>query len=251
MSLTYLEIDQARTDYTALPTDVRRQFDERLIQSWLYHDHMLEGVVLSESDITRALSRRPCRNYCDGLIHKSLRRMKGCIHQLEADAADGVELSLEWIKQLHRSMCDADDEAAGRYRKRNTSPGVYHLDVVPSASISYYFHRFMEEWEDELCRMHPIRAAAIAHWEFMRVFPFDERTGIVGRLMMNYILTKNFYPPAVIHANDRHHYFAALNGHRTDMVPVVVEAMKGTITAARLFSERVAQQSAVPRQMAM
>ena len=204
---------------------------------------MLEGVVLTESDITRALSRCPCRSYCDELVYKSLRRMKGCIQQLEVDAADSVGLSLEWLKDLHRGLCDADDEAAGRYRSRNTSPGVYHLDVVASSHISYYFHRFLDEWETELSRMHPIRAAAMAHWEFMRVFPFDERTGIVGRLMMNYILTKNFYPPAIIHANDRHHYFAALNGHRDDMVPVVVEAMKGTIAAARVFTQQVSQPS--------
>lgn len=253
MSLTYLEIDQARADYTALPDEVRREFDDRLMQSWLYHDHMLEGVVLTESDITRALTGRPCRNYCDGLIHKSLRRMKAAIHQLEDDAANGVELSLDWLKDLHRHMCDADDEKAGRYRQRDTSPGVYHLDVVASKSISYYFHRFLEEWDDELSKVHPIRAAAMAHWEFMRVFPFDDRTGIVGRLMMNYILIKNFYPPAVIHATDRHHYFDALNGHRTDMVPVVVEAMKGTIIAARAFQQRrAAQQARAPRrQIAM
>jgi hypothetical protein len=241
MSLTYLEIDQARADYTALPDDVRRTFDERLMQSWLYHDHMLEGVVLTESDITRALRGRPCRNYCDGLVQKSLRRMMGCIHQFESDAQMGVEISLDWIKDLHRQMCDEGDEAAGRYRKRDTSPGVYHLDVVPSKSISYYFHKFLDDWESELSGYHPIRAAAMAHWEFMRVFPFDDRTGIVGRLMMNYILMKNYYPPAIIHANDRHNYFTALNGHRTDLVPVVVDAIKGTIDAARLFDRRYHQ----------
>lgn len=249
MSLTYLEIDQARTDYTALPADIRKEFDERLILSWLYHDHALEGVVLTQSDITRALAGRPCRNYCDGLVQKSLRRMKGLIHQLEADAARGVDLSMDWIKELHTSMCEADDEQAGRYRKRNTSPGVYHLDVVAGKSISYYFHKFMDSWNDELSRMHPIRAAALAHWEFMRVFPFDERTGVVGRLMMNYILIKNYYPPAVIHAVDRHHYFAALNGQRAEMVPVLVDAIKGTLEAARAFRRH--QDRAAAAQMAM
>lgn len=242
MSLTYLEIDQARADYLELSDELRQAFDERLFQSWLYHDHMLEGVVLTESDIHRALIGRPCRNYCDGLVQKSLRRMRGAIHQLEADARSGVDISMDWLKDLHRQMCDVDDEHAGRYRKRDTSPGVYHLDVIPHKSISYYFHKFLEEWETELRGLHPIRAAAMAHWEFMRVFPFDERTGIVGRLMMNYILIKNFYPPAIVHANDRHHYFDALNGHRADMVPVVVEAMKGTIEAARVFRVRAEQQ---------
>lgn len=235
MSLAYLEIDQARSDYTALPAEIRREFDARLLQSWLYHDHMLEGVVLTQGDITRALDGRPCRNYCDRVIHKSLRRMMGQIHQMDADARSGVGVSGAWIKSLHRNLCDADDPAAAAYRTRNTSPGVYHLDVVAGKDIEAEFDHFLATWEAELCGLHPIRAAALAHHEFMRVFPFDGRTGVVGRLMMNYILTKNFYPPAIIHASDRHYYFAALNGHPSAMVPILVEAMKGTIEAARAF----------------
>ncbi|AWV87894.1 Fic family protein [Bradymonas sediminis] len=235
MSLAYLEIDQARSEYTALPAEIRREFDARLIQSWLYHDHMLEGVVLTQADITRALEGRPCRNYCDRVIHQSLRRMLARIEQMDDDARAGVEVSGTWVKNLHRSLCDDEDPAAAAFRTRNTSPGVYHLDVVPGKEIAQAFENFLMRWETEFRGLHPIRAAALAHHEFMRVFPFDGRTGVVGRLMMNYILTKNFYPPAIIHASDRHHYFAALNGHPSDMVPVLVEAMKGTIEAARAF----------------
>lgn len=235
MSLAYLEIDQARSDYTDLAADVRREFDARLLQSWLYHDHMLEGVVLTQADITRALDGRPCRNYCDRVIHKSLRRMMGRIEQMDDDARGGVDVSADWIKDLHRDLCDEDDPAAACYRTRNTSPGVYHLDVVAGKEIAAEFDTFLNRWQTEFRTLHPIRAAALAHHEFMRVFPFDGRTGVVGRLMMNYILTRNFYPPAIIHASDRHYYFAALNGHPSDMVPVLVEAMKGTIEAARAF----------------
>lgn len=235
MSLAYLEIDQARSEYTALPAEIRREFDARLLQSWLYHDQMLEGVVLTQGDITRALDGRPCRNYCDRVIHKSLRRMMGRIERMEEDARAGVEVSGAWIKELHRALCDAEDPAAAAYRTRNTSPGVYHLDVVPGKKVEAAFEAFLTTWETNLRALHPIRAAALAHHEFMRVFPFDGRTGVVGRLMMNYILTKNFYPPAIIHASDRHYYFAALNGHPSDMVPVLVEAMKGTIEAAQAF----------------
>ena len=96
----------------------------------------------------------------------------------------------------------------------------------------------MDTYEQELASYHPIRAAAIAHWEYMKVFPFDERSGVVGRLMMNHVLITNGYPPAIIHAMDRHHYFAALDGNRTDLVPVVVDAVRSTIEAARVFSRQ-------------
>ena len=140
------------------------------------------------------------------------------------------------VEAQHAARCEDGEEEAGRYRKRDTSPGVYNLDVVPSQSISYHFRKFLDVYESELLDAHPVRAAALAHWELMKVFPFDERTGLVARLMMNAILIRHDYPPAVIHASDRQTYFAALNGHKVDMIPVVVEAVSSTISAATAFS---------------
>lgn len=239
MNLAYLEVDHQRNSYTHMPASVRKVFMERLVLSWLYHEHALDGVVLTSTDLSRALEGLPARNYCDAQTQLSLRRMKNCIEYIERSAARGDDLSNDWIKDLHTRMCADADENAGRYRKRDTSPGVYNLTVSPAASISYYFRKFEEMYNEELSGCHPIRAAAIAHWEFMRVFPFDERTGMVGRLMMNFLLLRNGYPPAIIHAHDRHHYFAALNGYRTDLVPVVVNAVSATIQAARALSAQM------------
>lgn len=238
MTLTYLEIDHQRSHYDRLSGPARDAFTDRLIFSWLYHDHALEGVVLTDQDIWRALSGQPVRNYCDGLIQKSLLRQREIALSFFNPATRPEELSMELIKDLHARLCDDGDDAAGRYRKRDTSPGVYNLDVVPHASISYYFRKFMDTWENELSRHHPVRAAAMAHWEFMKVFPFDEKSGIVGRLMMNYLLIRAGYPPAIIHAHDRHHYFAALDGRRADLIPVVVDAISSAIEAARVFSRQ-------------
>ena len=237
MNLTYLEIDHNRSAYDAMPLAMRAKFMERLSQGWLYHEHALEGVVLTQQDIQRALEQRPCRNYCDGQVQKSLRALHGAIHGLMAGPRDrGQSVSLEWLKEQHAGLCSPGEEIAGRYRKRDTSPGVYNLDVAPAASISYYLRKFIDQYHQELRQAHPVRAAAIAHWEFMRVFPFDERTGLVGRLLMNYILISHDYPPAIIHANDRHLYFNALNGHATDLISVVVEAVGATTRAAEMFS---------------
>lgn len=251
MNLTYLEIDHQRSYYDRLTGPAREAFMDRLIFGWLYHDHALEGVVLTDRDIIRALSGQPVRNYCDGLIQKSLTRQRDISLSFFDPDQRPEELTMDYIKELHQRLCDDDDDKSGRYRKRDTSPGVYNLSVVPHASISYYFHKFMDTYEEELKHYHPIRAAAMAHWEYMKVFPFDERSGIVGRLMMNYLLVRDGYPPAVIHAMDRHHYFSALDGHRADLVPVIVDAIRSTIEAAQAFSERMEREEEESRQIAL
>ena len=249
MNLAYLEIDYHRSAYDAMPTAMCQTFMQRLVLSWLYHEQALEGVVLTERDIERALSCQPSRNYCDEQLSKQLRRMCASFHQLLSEAGSGEPITMEWLKAQHAALCDEDDPAAGRYRKRNTSPGVYNLDVANQSSISYYFRKFADLYDEELRHSHPVRAATLAHWEFMRVFPFDERTGLVGRLMLNAILLRNDYPPAIIHASERHTYFAALNGYRTDLIPVVVDAVSATIQAAAVFSDQ--QSASVGRQLAL
>ena len=239
MNLTYLEVDHQRSHYDCLAGEARRQFMDRLCVSWIYHDHALEGVVLSENELNRALENAPVRNFVESQTQKSLQRQLSLIRFLYESAREGRELSVEFIREIHVRLCDPNDESAGRYRKRDTSPGVYNLTIVPAASISYYFRKFLDMWEQELQNLHPIRSAAITHYEFMKVFPFDERTGMVGRMLMNYILISQGYPPAIIHALDRHDYFSALDGYRTDMVPVVVEAVSATIDAARAFSSSI------------
>ena len=240
MNLTYLEIDHQRSSYEDVADSYRSEFFERLAMSWLYHDHALEGVVVGPEDLDRAMEGMLCRNYCDGRLLHSLRAMRDAIDYIHESAARGDELSLDWLRDVHQRLCPEDVDCAGRYRKRDTSPGVYHLDVAPANSISYHIHKFIETFESELKTMHPVRQAAIAHWEFMKVFPFDERTGVVGRLMLNFILLKHRFPPAIIHATDRHLYFSALGGHRTDVVPVVADAVRATITAAKAFQQRQA-----------
>ncbi len=235
MNLTYLEIDHQRSVYHDVVAEDGEAFRDRLGVSWLYHDHALEGEVIDREDLGRALDGAPARHYCDAMRLHSLRALRDNIDYIHESAARGDELTIDWLRDVHRRTCPDDCETAGRYRKRDTSPGVYHLDIVPSSSLSYHFHKFIDTYHDDLASMHPVRQAAIAHWDFMHVFPFDERTGVVGRLMMNFLLLKNDFPPAIVHATDRHHYFGGLRGHRTDLVSVVADAIRSTISAARSF----------------
>ncbi len=238
MNLTYLEIDHSRSAYDALSDGERESFRERLKLSWLYHEHALEGIPLSRRDIDRALEGKPCRNYCDGENQKSICRLHRAFDYIEREAREGRPLTVDWLEDLHARLGNSEDNQSSSYRDRDTSPGVYNLDIVPSESLPGRFESFVETYyREELHREHPVRSAALAHWEFMRVFPFDKRTGLVGRLMMNFLLLRDAYPPAVIHERDRHHYFQALRGHRSDLVPVVVEAIRGTISAAEEFSD--------------
>jgi Fic family protein len=232
MNLTYLEIDHAREAYDALTGTARSEFRDRLRLCWLYHEHALDGVALSRDDIDRALADKPPRNYVDAQSKASVRRLDSAIRAIRDEAEVRSEVTVDWLRRLHVRLCADGNDAAGAYRDRNTSPGVYNLDVVDADEVPERLEAFVDRWNDEWAHQHPVRAAALAHWEFMHIFPFDERTGMVGRLLLNFLLLREDYPPATFHAMRRHDYFQALRSNRPKMVPVVVDAVRATIDAA-------------------
>jgi Fic family protein len=70
------------------------------------------------------------------------------------------------------------------------------------------------EWyriEEEKKELHPVALAAMLHYKFVRIHPFDDGNGRVSRLLMNYVLFKNNLPPIVIKTADKKNYLAALN----------------------------------------
>ena len=62
---------------------------------------------------------------------------------------------------------------------------------------------FLGQWIDEnISVVHPIVTAAIAHYNMVRSNPFDDGNRPGERILMNIVLLKKGFPPAII-ANDK------------------------------------------------
>ncbi len=56
----------------------------------------------------------------------------------------------------------------------------------------------------------PIILAAEFHYKFIRIHPFDDGNGRTARLLMNLILMRFHFPPAIIKTNDKENYYNVL-----------------------------------------
>jgi len=131
-------------------------------------------------------------------------------------------LSLAEIRHIHHLAMDpvwkvvphpdaGDRESPGNWRQHNIHP--FPGGMIPPDYTQIQAR--MTEWvasvgrvqEDELPMA---EAVAKRHAEFERIHPFLDGNGRTGRLLLNLILVRLGYPPAIIHKRDRARYLTAL-----------------------------------------
>lgn len=72
-------------------------------------------------------------------------------------------------------------------------------------------------------QLHPVQLAAEFNYRFVCIHPFDDGNGRVARLIMNYILLKNNYPPVIIKSEDKERYLTALQKADTGDIESLIE----------------------------
>lgn len=65
-------------------------------------------------------------------------------------------------------------------------------------------------------KLSPVELAALFHYRFIRIHPFEDGNGRIARLMMNFILHRHGYPMIVVRSRRKSEYLEAL--HQTDLL---------------------------------
>ena len=75
-------------------------------------------------------------------------------------------------------------------------------------------------------------AAAKIHYDFVLIHPFDDGNGRMARLLMNLILIKYGFPPAIIKTEDKANYFSVLRQTDGGQIGVFVEYVAERVCAS-------------------
>ena len=211
-----------------LPKETLKSLEENFKLEWTYNSNAIEGntLTLKETKVVLdgiTIGGKTIREHLEAINHKE------AIEFLEELVKDNNELSEMDIKNIHAIVLKGiDNENAGRYRTENVIiSGASHIPpdaIIVPESMEKLIYRY-DEWKE---KYHPIIVAALLHAEFVKIHPFIDGNGRTARLLMNFEVMKNGYPPIIIKNEERHKYYdaldvGALTGDYTDFVKMVTK----------------------------
>lgn len=218
----------------------RSRFVDMCARAFIYHDSALDGMVVTNDEIASVFNAEIRGLYIRSKVMQEISNHRTCLLNIKS--------------QAFRTLCDA---------------GTYRCDIVRYDEIldfhtalyegiarreagllrstiplhSSHFHSFehplfVREKLQELChdtenaefRVQPaINQAVLFHHQFMKIFPFTEGSGKVGRLLMNRFLLQGRYDVAIIHSSERQRYYEALKEGPIELREVLLDNMESCL----------------------
>ena len=94
------------------------------------------------------------------------------------------------------------------------APKVEYASPEETASLMTDLVDWYNEAERE-GKLSPVELAALFHYRYIRIHPFEDGNGRIARLMVNFILCRHDYPMIVVRSRKKSEYLEAL--HQADM----------------------------------
>ncbi len=224
------ELDQ----YRPLPPGLVRNLDDWFRVELTYTSNAIEGNTLTRQETALIVEKGLT---VDG---KTLNEHLEAVNHVEALAFilslarnRDTAISEADILDIHRLILSKIDDAnAGRYRSvafRIAGAAVVLPNPVKISSLMNEFAQWLQTAQG-----HPAEVAAQAHYRLVSIHPFADGNGRTARLLMNLILVRGGYPPAIIRKEDRRKYINALEkaqmgGSLDDFLALIYQSVERSL----------------------
>lgn len=117
------------------------------------------------------------------------------------------------IKNIHKIIGNNIIENAGNYKTNNNyiinSRGD-EIEFTNSKDVELRMNELKEKYEKEWKDLTVFETAINLHMAIINIHPFSDGNGRTARLVMNYELIKNNYPPVLINESQKLSYYALI-----------------------------------------
>lgn len=166
-------------------------------------------------------------------------------------------LTQNFIRQLHKTLLREDYTVY-----RNLPGGIQTSYVIhagqyktrPNSVITRYGDRFeyaspeetpalmtdLVDWYNEAeqsGKYTPVELAALFHYRYIRIHPFEDGNGRIARLMVNYILARHDWPMVVVRSRNKQQYIEALHKSDVEVGQTPSEGARADLKQIRHFTK--------------
>lgn len=235
-----------------LNPDQEKQIWQKFRFDWNYHSNNIEGNSLTFGETKSLLLHNITAQGKSLKDHIEITGHNEAIDALVDLTRGDAPLSESFVRQLHalilreRYQVDAITPE-GAPTRRWVEVGQYKISQNHVQTVTGEIFRFAEPIDvpEKMHRLlqtinelqaptsaQAVLVAAQAHYDFVLVHPFDDGNGRMARLLMNLILIKYGFPPAIIKTEDKANYFSALRQADGGQLEAFVEYVAGCLCAS-------------------
>lgn len=201
---------------------------QKLRAEWTYDSNAIEGSTLTLGETIFFLQEgltvegKPFKDFLDARNHAE------AIDMLFEVVAQKRVISEGLIKEINALLLAGVQstpalDSQGRRVQKPATPGQYKTQpnhvLQQDGSIHHYVEPLQVPLEmQQLCewvnaqmgQLHAVTVAGIAHYNMVRIHPFDDGNGRGARILMNLILLIQGYTPVIVRNVKRRIYLQAL-----------------------------------------
>jgi Fic family protein len=225
-------LQQALAGYQPLPADVQEKLNKKFRLEFNYNSNHIEGNTLTYGETELFLIFDKTTGNHEGREYDEMRASDAALKMIQEYAADNERPLTElFIKDLNKlilvkpywaNAITPDGQPTrrliniGDYKSQPNSVRLQNGEMFHYASPEETPAKMGEliDWyrnELQKSELHPLALAALLHYNFVRIHPFDDGNGRISRLLMNYVLYKHDLPPVIIKSANKKDYLFALN----------------------------------------
>lgn len=204
--------------------ELKRLHEEFMIE-FTYDSNAIEGNTLTLQETAMVLEgitidTKPLKDHLEVVGHKD------AFKYVQRIISENIDFSESVIKDIHTLVLMDRPDDRGRYRQIPVRiMGASHEPPQPYL-VPIQMEQLLQELKKE--QFHPIETAALFHLKFEGIHPFIDGNGRTGRLILNFMLMQNGYPPINVKFADRRKYYAGFeeyykNGDPFPMVKMIAK----------------------------
>lgn len=186
--------------------------DEVEIAERVYNSNAIENSTLSLPETEKILLQLEISR------HISLREVFEAknlaqVYNYVKKTASQNPLSVDMVLLLHKMLLtNIRDEIAGKFRSGNKMVRVEnHIGIAPQF-IPQRIQEVISQYNSEMT-LPFVHKIARLHAEFESIHPFLDGNGRMGRVLNNYLLIREGFPPMIVRNKEKEIYYHALRSY--------------------------------------